>query len=109
MVNALLKLPAFACCAFYEGTSNMTFTHTLSAKSMPAGSCQSAGCSFSTMSDAFLAPVRAARSERLLHVHRRDALDKFGVVNVQMHRLSQELRPLLHYYAVHPKVHTTGR
>ena len=35
---------------------------------------------------------------------RRDALDKFGVVNVQMHRLSQELRPLLHYYAVHPKV-----
>ncbi|CAK0786965.1 hypothetical protein CVIRNUC_010179 [Coccomyxa viridis] len=33
----------------------------------------------------------------------RDALDKFGVVNVQMHRLSQELRPLLHYYAVHPK------
>ena len=31
-------------------------------------------------------------------------MDKFGVVNVQMHRLSQELRPLLHYYAVHPKV-----
>ena len=42
-------------------------------------------------------------------MHRRDALDKFGVVNVQMHRLSQELRPLLHYYAVHPKVQTTGR
>ena len=38
------------------------------------------------------------------HSCRRDALDKFGVVNVQMHRLSQELRPLLHYYAVHPKV-----
>ena len=37
---------------------------------------------------------------------RPDALDKFGVVNVQMHRLSQELRPLLHYYAVHPKVHS---
>ena len=53
--------------------------------------------------------MRVVRSERLLRVHRRDALDKFGVVNVQMHRLSQELRPLLHYYAVHPKVQITGR
>ena len=34
---------------------------------------------------------------------RAEALDKFGVINVQLRRLSEELRPLLKFYAVHPK------
>ncbi|EIE22894.1 hypothetical protein COCSUDRAFT_53690 [Coccomyxa subellipsoidea C-169] len=32
-----------------------------------------------------------------------ETLDKFGVINMQLHRLSEELRPLLKFYAVHPK------
>ena len=35
---------------------------------------------------------------------RGDTLDKFGVINLQMHQLAEELRPLLKFYAVHPKV-----
>jgi hypothetical protein len=35
---------------------------------------------------------------------RGDALDKFGVVNLQLRQLSEELRPLLKFYAAHPKV-----
>ena len=38
-----------------------------------------------------------------LHACRGDALDKFGVVNLQLHQLTEELRPLLKFYAVHPK------
>ncbi|CAL8464768.1 g4303 [Coccomyxa elongata] len=32
-----------------------------------------------------------------------ETLDKFGVINMQIHRLSEELRPLLKFYAVQPK------
>lgn len=34
---------------------------------------------------------------------RTDTLDKFGVVNLQLRQLMEELRPLLKFYAVHPK------
>ena len=30
-------------------------------------------------------------------------MDKFGVVNLQLRQLTEELRPLLKFYAVHPK------
>lgn len=34
---------------------------------------------------------------------RRDVVDKFAVLNVQLQQLQEQLRPVTHHYALHPK------